>query len=662
MTINYPQTYDSELTLYGVRDGSIGHLARDWNPGDDYLQVDDSTLFEQSAGFVTVYAESSAMHAERRATTFVYTSVDRDLHRLLGCLPLNNPIPRPKGCVVCSNIMADHRNALTEVALALEAQIGARGTQDTETIEWFANLFDTTIKIPRPWFTVKPYTTGFTHTEFLFSDQTSRLQSWQTVSWLWDFGDGQQSTDRNPRHVYEKPGRYSVQLTVANDYGRRTLVANNLITVLGRGIVACEIMAAENWAVAGESNLPVAVRVDHRELETSNPISIYEWLIAGSGTLPSASRILATFNSGGRPTVYLTLRTVLGNYSHHSGPQINVVERHSWWIFNQERFAPTAALDEYMPVAAAWKSGHRQLAIGRAWSSTDSAYSVEDFMYNGQLHEVPRSFEALLLYAGSPQTVGCMMLDCVTDVSRSMPDHRRGWGWVSCRTNWYRLAPSETQMVYLLFGHLDAAQPTGQSAPTGEVYDMTTGVWTTLPVASMAASLDDEQVIYDTAAAITGATKPKRIRAANWKDNIWMLTSNEIDQLARFTSFSPSTLSWKSLAAPALGSSELSMPDASLVSMELGLYAVISGGNIAQYDPDLEVWSLMQGASPFASTDESTTSVKAAARSSAPASGPQTAYITPWHGSLCASFDEQTKAATTLPPRTPGYSSAMGVF
>ena|GEM_PF-6024939 len=39
------------------------------------------------------------------------------------------------------------------------------------------------------------------------------------ASLLWDFGDGNTSTEANPLHVYEVPGTYTVSLSVANDFG-----------------------------------------------------------------------------------------------------------------------------------------------------------------------------------------------------------------------------------------------------------------------------------------------------------------------------------------------------------------------------------------------------------------------------------------------------------
>ncbi len=38
-------------------------------------------------------------------------------------------------------------------------------------------------------------------------------------SWLWDFGDGDTSEERNPLHTYTNPGNYSITLTVTDDSG-----------------------------------------------------------------------------------------------------------------------------------------------------------------------------------------------------------------------------------------------------------------------------------------------------------------------------------------------------------------------------------------------------------------------------------------------------------
>lgn len=45
-----------------------------------------------------------------------------------------------------------------------------------------------------------------------------------TTDWKWDFGDGTISTDQNPSHEYQKPGNYSVTLTVTTATGCEAII------------------------------------------------------------------------------------------------------------------------------------------------------------------------------------------------------------------------------------------------------------------------------------------------------------------------------------------------------------------------------------------------------------------------------------------------------
>jgi PKD repeat protein len=50
-------------------------------------------------------------------------------------------------------------------------------------------------------------------------------------SWLWDFGDGSNSTLQNPKHTYTAPGSYTVSLTVSNSAGNNTVTKTDYIVV-----------------------------------------------------------------------------------------------------------------------------------------------------------------------------------------------------------------------------------------------------------------------------------------------------------------------------------------------------------------------------------------------------------------------------------------------
>lgn len=63
-------------------------------------------------------------------------------------------------------------------------------------------------------FTASPVT-GKSPLGVQFTDTSENVPT----SWNWDFGDGVSNTTKNPYHVYNTPGTYSVNLTVRNDCG-----------------------------------------------------------------------------------------------------------------------------------------------------------------------------------------------------------------------------------------------------------------------------------------------------------------------------------------------------------------------------------------------------------------------------------------------------------
>jgi PKD repeat protein len=52
------------------------------------------------------------------------------------------------------------------------------------------------------------------------------------TAWLWDFGDGATSTERNPVHVYTAPGLYDVRLTASNAGGSNSRLRSAYVSVI----------------------------------------------------------------------------------------------------------------------------------------------------------------------------------------------------------------------------------------------------------------------------------------------------------------------------------------------------------------------------------------------------------------------------------------------
>ncbi len=75
-------------------------------------------------------------------------------------------------------------------------------------------------------FTATP-TSGKTPLTVNFTDTSDT----SPIQWLWNFGDGTNSTDQNPVHIYTTAGTYNVTLRAWNDLGSDTMEKPFLVTV-----------------------------------------------------------------------------------------------------------------------------------------------------------------------------------------------------------------------------------------------------------------------------------------------------------------------------------------------------------------------------------------------------------------------------------------------
>ena len=63
-----------------------------------------------------------------------------------------------------------------------------------------------------------------------FTD-ASTDQDGEITRWIWNFGDGETSTDQNPQHTFQTAGNYTVSLTVTDDDGGEDTLEEGLVVV-----------------------------------------------------------------------------------------------------------------------------------------------------------------------------------------------------------------------------------------------------------------------------------------------------------------------------------------------------------------------------------------------------------------------------------------------
>lgn len=122
-----------------------------------------------------------------------------------------------------------------------------------------------------------------------FSDVSSNV-----IAWNWDFGDGSNSSNQNPNHIYTTPGDYTVRLITQNSYGcTDTIVKVSFINVRG---------AVPNFSVSSTNGCAPSI-ITFSNLSTS-AISYY-WSF-GDGSTDTSANLMHSYTSQGSftPSLY----------------------------------------------------------------------------------------------------------------------------------------------------------------------------------------------------------------------------------------------------------------------------------------------------------------------------------------------------------------------
>ncbi|MEM6319405.1 MAG: PKD domain-containing protein [Bacteroidota bacterium] len=143
-------------------------------------------------------------------------------------------------------------------------------------------------------------------TEISFSDASCNTDEDQ---YLWDFGDGNTSTETNPTHTYESTGNYTVRLTVNNDCGGNS--TSRLVRVVG----APE--ADFDFTINPENGCkPATVTFDGQTNEWSNltweidPFDTLKWCFTEENMSLGSEDFSALFKQAGTYPVTLTASNV----------------------------------------------------------------------------------------------------------------------------------------------------------------------------------------------------------------------------------------------------------------------------------------------------------------------------------------------------------------
>jgi len=135
-----------------------------------------------------------------------------------------------------------------------------------------------------------------------FTVQFTNLTSGSNT-YMWDFGDGANSTDVNPVHTYTDSGSYSVMLIVASNNGCLDTIVKSQYIQIGKPAITIN-----NLPQIGCVPLTIS---PSSTIIVSEPIANYLWNF-GDGATSSAENPTHTYSSPGAYTVSLIIATASG--------------------------------------------------------------------------------------------------------------------------------------------------------------------------------------------------------------------------------------------------------------------------------------------------------------------------------------------------------------
>jgi|GEM_PF-3715079 len=137
--------------------------------------------------------------------------------------------------------------------------------------------------------------------------QFTDLTQGGVLSRSWEFGDGQTSTDNNPRHVYQNDGIYSVRFVVTNGLNYDTAFKEDYITVYPR---QSEELNADFEADTTVVNKPYLIQFYDRSTGKPNG---YTWTFGDGKTSTVYGDVSNYYSISGTFTVSLTITDSTGS-------------------------------------------------------------------------------------------------------------------------------------------------------------------------------------------------------------------------------------------------------------------------------------------------------------------------------------------------------------
>lgn len=215
---------DSKFTLYDASNNAETELIQTLPYTGAYLVVDDASKFPLQ-GLLRIGPKpgearpGEIVHYSKRSNT-----VFSELVRGFAASRQNQ---WEKGSSVACSVMAEHHNAVKDATWNIEHYLGLKDLPSSNSINGILKKYETKYLSPKPMFRAYPLS-GPPPLNVRFQN----FSNTDAIRFLWDFGDGTQSVERSPNHIYYDEKVYTVKLHIITSSGAQGIARkDNYITV-----------------------------------------------------------------------------------------------------------------------------------------------------------------------------------------------------------------------------------------------------------------------------------------------------------------------------------------------------------------------------------------------------------------------------------------------
>jgi PKD repeat protein len=213
------KSIDNQFTLYQATNNAQTVATQALPYNGKYIVVEDASLFPPN-GLLRIgprpgeHKPGEIIHYSSRTNT-----VFSDLVRGYVQTRQNQ---WEKGSSVCGSVMAEHHNALKDAVWNIEHYLGLKDLPTENSINGIVKRYETKYLSPKPMFRAFPLY-GVPPLNVRFQN----FSNTDAIRFLWDFGDGTQSIERNPNHIYYDQKTYTVKLHIITSSGAQGISKKN---------------------------------------------------------------------------------------------------------------------------------------------------------------------------------------------------------------------------------------------------------------------------------------------------------------------------------------------------------------------------------------------------------------------------------------------------